>query len=64
MLAAGLALGHVVNWLMFLNYLSYVKLGVTLVKYIPQVCARRDSGASQAFMTANAYWTAYLEKAK
>uniref|UniRef100_A0A183BQW7 Uncharacterized protein n=1 Tax=Globodera pallida TaxID=36090 RepID=A0A183BQW7_GLOPA len=31
-----LALFHVLNWLDFINYLSYTKLAVTLSKYLPQ----------------------------
>ena len=31
--------GHAWTWLPFLYFLSYVKLFVTLIKYIPQVCA-------------------------
>ena len=28
---------HVISWLTYLYYFSYIKLGVTLIKYIPQV---------------------------
>ncbi|XP_033222103.1 cystinosin homolog isoform X2 [Belonocnema kinseyi] len=31
-----LALGHVIGWLDFLYYCSYVKLAITLIKYVPQ----------------------------
>ena len=31
----------VITWLEYLYYFSYIKLGVTLIKYIPQV--RRTS---------------------
>eukprot|EP00794_Sanderia_malayensis_P007924 gene7924-8779_t len=31
-----LAAVHVINWLTYLYYFSYIKLGVTLIKYIPQ----------------------------
>lgn len=29
--------GSVITWLEFIYYFSYIKLGVTLIKYIPQV---------------------------
>jgi len=32
----GVTLFHVVDWLMFINMLSYVKMAVTLLKYCPQ----------------------------
>ena len=32
-----LAATSVITWLRFLNFFSYIKLGVTLIKYIPQV---------------------------
>ena len=32
-----IALCHVITWLTYLMYFSYIKLGVTLIKYIPQV---------------------------
>ena len=31
------ALGGKLTWLMFLQFFSYVKLAVTLIKYVPQV---------------------------
>lgn len=31
-----MALGHVIGWLDFLYYCSYVKLAITLIKYVPQ----------------------------
>ena len=31
------AVGHKITWLQYLYYLSYIKLGVTLIKYVPQV---------------------------
>lgn len=31
-----LAIGHVIDWLDFLTFCSYVKLSITLIKYIPQ----------------------------
>lgn len=31
--------GDLLSWLSFLYFLSYIKLAVSLVKYIPQVCA-------------------------
>lgn len=34
---AGLAGGAVIHWLDFLYYCSYIKLTITLIKYIPQV---------------------------
>ena len=34
----------VITWLEYLYYFSYIKLGVTLIKYIPQV--RRTSYTS------------------
>lgn len=34
---AGLAGGEVFHWLDFLYYCSYIKLTITLIKYIPQV---------------------------
>ncbi|XP_055848767.1 cystinosin homolog isoform X1 [Episyrphus balteatus] len=35
-ITAGLAWGSVVHWLDFLYYCSYIKLTITLIKYIPQ----------------------------
>ncbi|XP_055908472.1 cystinosin homolog isoform X2 [Eupeodes corollae] len=35
-ISAGLAWGSVVHWLDFLYYCSYIKLTITLIKYIPQ----------------------------
>lgn len=35
-IAAGLAWGNIVHWLDFLYYCSYIKLTITLIKYIPQ----------------------------
>ena len=32
-----IAVGKVITWLSYLYYFSYIKLGVTLIKYIPQV---------------------------
>lgn len=31
-----LAVGHVISWLQYIYYFSYIKLAVTLVKYVPQ----------------------------
>lgn len=31
------AVGGIITWLKYLNFISYIKLGVTLIKYIPQV---------------------------
>ena len=31
------AILHKISWLTFLDFFSYVKLGITLIKYIPQV---------------------------
>lgn len=31
-----LAVGHVITWLQYIYYFSYIKLAVTLVKYVPQ----------------------------
>ena len=31
-----LTLSNVIIWLNFLTYCSYVKLGITLIKYVPQ----------------------------
>ena len=31
---------HVISWLNLVYWLSYIKLGVTFVKYIPQVCLK------------------------
>lgn len=31
-----LAVGHILTWLQYIYYFSYIKLGVTLVKYVPQ----------------------------
>jgi len=33
-----LTLGHVVTLLLYMYFFSYVKLAITLIKYIPQVC--------------------------
>jgi cystinosin len=33
----GVSCGSILSWLSFLYFLSYIKLGVSLVKYIPQV---------------------------
>jgi len=30
-------LAHAMTWLMYLYFLSYVKLAITLIKYVPQV---------------------------
>ncbi|EGD78852.1 nephropathic cystinosis [Salpingoeca rosetta] len=35
-ISVGLAAGGIISWLQFLNFFSYIKLGVTLIKYIPQ----------------------------
>ncbi|XP_064552217.1 cystinosin homolog isoform X1 [Drosophila montana] len=35
-ISAGLAGGSVIHWLDFLYYCSYVKLAITIIKYIPQ----------------------------
>lgn len=34
---AALAIGKIIQWLDFLYYSSYIKLCITLIKYIPQV---------------------------
>lgn len=31
-----LAVGHIISWLQYVYYFSYIKLAVTLVKYVPQ----------------------------
>jgi len=31
------ALGHKMTWLLYLYFFSYVKLAITLIKYVPQV---------------------------
>ncbi|KAL8596663.1 hypothetical protein ACOMHN_032605 [Nucella lapillus] len=36
LVALGLTLFHNITWLTYLYYFSYIKLGVTLIKYIPQ----------------------------
>ena len=41
----------VITWLEYLYYFSYIKLGVTLIKYIPQV--RRASYTSFFVTTMN-----------
>ena len=33
----GLSIGAVVTWLTFVYVCSYVKLAITLIKYVPQV---------------------------
>lgn len=33
---------HKITWLTYLYYFSYIKLGVTLIKYIPQVSAGKE----------------------
>lgn len=45
--APGVSCGSILSWLSFLYFLSYIKLGVSLVKYIPQVgvVAREGPGA-------------------
>lgn len=35
-ISLGLSLGHVIKWLLYMYFFSYVKLGVTLIKYVPQ----------------------------
>ncbi|XP_075147877.1 lysosomal cystine transporter cystinosin isoform X2 [Haematobia irritans] len=35
-ISAGLAAGSVIHWLDFLYYCSYVKLTITIIKYVPQ----------------------------
>ncbi|TMW46542.1 hypothetical protein DOY81_008373 [Sarcophaga bullata] len=35
-ISAGLAAGNVIHWLDFLYYCSYVKLTITIIKYVPQ----------------------------
>ncbi|EFA86516.1 cystinosin [Heterostelium album PN500] len=35
-IVVGLGAGHVVTWLWMINYLSYVKLFITFIKYVPQ----------------------------
>jgi cystinosin len=32
-----LALVQTINWLLFMQFISYIKLAITLVKYMPQV---------------------------
>lgn len=32
-------IAHKITWLTYLYYFSYIKIGVTLIKYIPQVRA-------------------------
>ncbi|ALC46072.1 CG17119 [Drosophila busckii] len=46
-ISAGLAGGSVIHWLDFLYYCSYVKLAITIIKYIPQAIMnyRRKSTA-------------------
>ena len=34
-------LTHKITWLTYLYYFSYIKLGVTLIKYVPQVRQHR-----------------------
>lgn len=33
---AGLSIGGIINWLDFLYFCSYIKLAITLIKYVPQ----------------------------
>ena len=35
----GLGFGSVITWLLFVYFCSYVKLAITLIKYMPQVSA-------------------------
>ena len=37
----------VVNWLWFLYVFSYVKLAITIIKYVPQVRAEYDDGGDR-----------------
>ena len=42
------ACGTLLDWLSFFYFLSYIKLGVSLVKYIPQVWIERGQRGSSA----------------
>ena len=47
MQAPGVPCGSILSWLSFLYFLSYIKLAVSLVKYIPQVRAARLGAAER-----------------
>ena len=61
------ALFHKINWLTYLYYFSYIKLGVTLIKYVPQVihmaliyCIFIYLFLDQVCTTGNPYYASYL----
>ncbi|KAK2143310.1 hypothetical protein LSH36_855g01116 [Paralvinella palmiformis] len=48
-----LTVGHVISWLDYLYYFSYVKLGVTLIKYIPQVLMNYRRKSTEGWCIGN-----------
>lgn len=40
---------NLISWLQYLYYFSYIKLGVTIIKYIPQVSFCTKSTTSRAY---------------
>jgi len=42
-----------ITWLMYLNFFSYIKLGVTLIKYIPQVYMNYQRKSTVGWSIAN-----------
>ena len=51
-----LSVGHVITWLTYLYYFSYIKLGISIIKYIPQVCANNIITAGVGMGLPSMFW--------
>ncbi|KAH8416632.1 hypothetical protein KR222_000166, partial [Zaprionus bogoriensis] len=51
--SAGLAGGDVIHWLDFLYYCSYVKLAITIIKYIPQALMNYRRKSTEGWSIGN-----------
>lgn len=51
--------GDILSWLSFLYFLSYIKLAVSLVKYIPQVLLSRTSANAVALVSPRGWFASF-----
>ncbi|EDW16846.2 cystinosin homolog [Drosophila mojavensis] len=52
-ISAGLAGGSVIDWLDFLYYCSYIKLAITIIKYIPQALMNYRRKSTEGWSIGN-----------
>ncbi|TDG51323.1 hypothetical protein AWZ03_002118 [Drosophila navojoa] len=52
-ISAGLAGGSVIHWLDFLYYCSYIKLAITIIKYIPQALMNYRRKSTEGWSIGN-----------